>query len=477
MKKEKSQILVSTLPHCMRIIHMKDNSIISFVHHNQNKQIQSGSIYQGKIIKVIPTMASCFVDIGTEQSGFLYLNEPTEDGASKETLKNEQSLMVQITKEPLGSKGARLSSQINLIGPYLIYMPQSSGVRISKKINLEKERERLTKCIESLNPLGGIIVRSKAKGRKDFKNDLDQLVSLWTKIQKKKRKSPGLIHAEPGPELQILRDDLLYPQSTKVWIDDQKTYENALSFVKEFMPEFESKISYYNKKEPLFEKFKVEKKIKNALKRKVYLKSGGSIVIDENEALVSIDVNTSKFIGKKSQDENILKINLEAVKEVAEQIRIRNCGGIIVIDLIDMKDEKSKEQVMELLEKELEKDRAQTQIISISDLNIIQMTRHRKRPSLKATLCQPCEFCHGYGWILSPEALLCDFLMEIQKKYKASKKGQTLLLKGHPRVVHWFKEQQAAISFLKQHYGIHLKFEEDPQIEKFKYVEISKRKS
>ena len=477
MKKDISQVLINVLPHCTRIIHITDNSIVSFNYHNEKKQIQFGSIYKGKISKIIPTMASGFVDIGTEQSGFLYLNEPVEDEASKKPLENGQSLMVQITKEPLGSKGPRLSSQISLVGPYLIYMPQSSGIRISKKIKTDKERERLIECIEPLNPPGGVIVRSKAKGRKDFKHDLNQMISLWKKIQKKNRKSPGLIHAELSPELQVLRDDLLYPTSTRVWIDDQKTYESALSFVKEFMPEFKSKISYYNKMEPLFESFKVEKKIQNALKRKVYLKSGGSIVIDENEALVSIDVNTSKFIGKKSQDENILKINLEAVKAVAEQIRIRNCGGIIVIDLIDMKDEKSKEQVMELLEKELEKDRAHTQVISISDLNIIQMTRQRKRPSLKATLCQPCELCHGYGWIPSPEALLCDFMVEIQKKYKPSKKTQTLLLKGPSRVIDWFKEQQETISFLKQHYSIYLKFEEDPTIEKFKYLEISKRKS
>ncbi len=485
MKKEKSKILINVLPLCTRVINLKGESITSFYYHKHKKQIQSGSIYKGQISKVLPTMASCFIDIGIDRSGFLYLNDEKneENNVSIETpkIKQGQTIIVQVTKEPLASKGPRLSTQINLIGPYLIYMPHSQGVRVSKQIKDEQERTRLIECIEALCPPGGVIVRSKAQGRKDFKNDLSQMLSLWEKIQKKNRKSVGLIHSELDPELQILRDDLLNPKSTEVWIDHKETYDKALSFIREFMPEFESKISHYTKKEPLFENFKVEKRIKNSLKRTVYLKSGSSIVIDENEALVSIDVNTSKFVGKKSQTENILKTNLEAVREIAEQLRIRNCGGIIVIDLIDMKEAESKEKVMQLLERELEKDRAHTEVVSLSDLNIIQMTRHRKKPSLKAILCQPCEHCNSYGWVKSPEALLCDFLLDIQKNYgkkafsgqKNKKTATTICLKGHPQVIRWMSEHATpALEFLKCQYNIQLTFQEDSQysMEKIQYT-------
>ena len=492
MKKEKSKILINVLPHCTRVINLKGDSIVSFYYQAHKNQIQSGSIYKGQVIKMLPTMASCFLDIGFDQSGFLYLddskNKENDSSIEIPKIKQGQSVMVQITKEPLGSKGPRLSTQINLVGPYLIYMPFSKGVRVSKQIQNEKERTRLIECIESLLPPGGVIVRSKSEKRKDFKKDLEQMVSLWHKVQKKNRNSVGLIHCELDPELQILRDDLLHPKSTEVWIDNKETYDKAISFSREFMPEFESKIFHYTKEEPLFEKFQVEKKIRNCLKRTVYLKSGSSIVIDENEALVSIDVNTSRFIGKKSQTENILKTNLEAVKEIAEQLRIRNCGGIIVIDIIDMKEEESKEQVMRLLEKELEKDRAHTEVISISDLNVIQMTRHRKRPSLKAILCQPCKHCNNYGWVKSPEALLSEFLLEIQKKYKrvhflsskSKKQGtlKTICLTAHPQVINWMEEHSTSVlEFLKNQYGIQITFQEDPEysMEKFQYAFINQK--
>ena len=484
---EKSKILINVLPLCTRIINLKGDSVVSFYYHKHKKQIQSGSIYKGEITKVLPTMASCFVDIGTHRSGFLYLadskNEEDQNPLDAKEIKKGQTITVQVTKESLGSKGPRLSTQINLIGPYLIYMPYSKGVRVSKQIQSEEERNRLIECVKSLNPEGGFIVRSKAQGRKDFKKDLQQMKSLWSQIQKKNRKSVGLIYSELESELQILRDDLLHPSSTEVLIDHKETYDKAIKFIRAFMPEFKSKIHHYTKEEPLFEKFKVENKIQHALKKTVYLKSGSSIVIDETEALVSIDVNTSRFVGKKSQNENILKTNLEAVKAIAEQLRIRNCGGIIVIDLIDMKEEESKKQVIDLLEKELEEDRAHTEIVSLSDLNIVQMTRHRKRPSLKAVLCQPCQHCDGYGWVKSPEKLFSDFLLEVQKKYKKTRFSvlkmrkktslKTLCLTAHPQVIHWIVEHASlALEFLKNQYHIQLTFEEDPQysMEKLKYT-------
>ena len=252
-----------------------------------------------------------------------------------------------------------------------------------------------------------------------------------------------------------------------MWIDNKDLYSKAAAFVKEFMPEFKKNIQFYDKTPPLFEKFDIEKKLSHALNRTVYLKSGGSIVIDENEALVSIDVNTSKFAGKKSQETNILKTNLEAVKEIAKQLRIRNCGGIIVIDLIDMGSKDSKTKVMKLLKKELEQDRAYTEIVSLSPLNVVQMTRKRTRPSLKASLCRPCELCGGQGWVKTPHTISYEIFRDIESTYGDNKglwKTKTVKLQvtSHPSVHSWIQENEAShLKYLKKKYRITLQFKED----------------
>ena len=377
-------------------------------------------------------------------------------------------IVVQIIKDPISSKGPRISMQVSLPAPYLIYMPYSSGIGVSKKIENEEERKRIIQNIKELNPEGGVIVRTKAENRPELKQDLNNLEKLWKNIQKKQtRKTVGLIHQEISPEIQMIRDELSSPQD-QVWIDNKDIYTQALAYIKEFMPEFKKTIKLYEKYPPLFEKFDIEKKLTHALSRTVYLKSRGSIVIDENEALVSIDVNTSKFSGKKSQESNILKTNLEAVKEIAKQLRIRNCGGIIVIDLIDMSSKASKTKVMKLFEEELEQDRAYTEIVSLSPLNVIQMTRKRTRPSLRASLCRPCESCEGQGWIKSPHTVACEMFRNIQSTYGDNKKGfwktksTKLKVTVHPSVHSWIQENEGPhLSYLKKKYSITLQLEED----------------
>lgn len=470
---EKSQILISAQPSPTRAVHLKGDSIIQFI--ADTKPTLVGSIYKGKVTKVLPGMGACFVNIGLERDCFLYVKEllpfKSEDGVEQkpniQDIKAGQMIVVQIIKDPISSKGPRISMQISLPAPYLIYMPYSNGIGVSKKIENEEEREKIIQNIKQLNPEGGVIVRTKAKGRTDFKQDLNRLEKIWKNIQKKQtRKTVGLVHKEISPEIQMIRDELSSLQD-QVWIDNKEIHSQALSFVKEFMPEFKKNIKLYEKYPPLFEKFDIEKKLTHALKRTIYLKSGGSIVIDENEALVSIDVNTSRFSGKKSQEKNILKTNLEAVKEIAKQLRIRNCGGIIVIDLIDMSSKSSKTEVMKLLEKELEQDRAYTEIVSLSPLNVIQMTRKRTRPSLRASLCRVCEFCDGQGWIKSPHTVACEMFRSIQSSYGDNKgfwKTKSTKLKAvvHPSVHSWIQEKESDyLSYLKKKYRITLQFEED----------------
>ncbi len=470
---EKSKILISAQPSQTRAVHLKEDSIIQFLTNIQPTLV--GSIYKGKVTKVLPGMGACFVDIGLERDCFLYVKEllpfKSEDGIEQkpniQDIKTNQMILVQVIKDSISSKGPRLSMQISLPAPYLIYMPYSSGIGVSKKIENEEERERIINNIKALNPSGGVIVRTKAEGRLDFKKDLNSLQKLWENIQKKQtRKTAGLVYEEISPEIQIVRDELHSPQD-QVWIDNKEIHTKAITFVKEFMPEFKKNIQFYDKIPPLFEKFNIEKKLSHALKRTVYLKSGGSIVIDENEALVSIDVNTSKFSGKKSQEKTILKTNLEAVKEIAKQLRIRNCGGIIVIDLIDMTEKTSKTKVMKELEKELEQDRAYTEVVSLSPLNVIQMTRKRTRPSLRASLCRPCEFCEGQGWIKSPHTIASEIFRNIQSTYGDNKglwktKSTKLQVTSHPSVHSWIQENGASdLEYLKKKYRVILQLKED----------------
>lgn len=468
---EKSKILISSQPSQTRAVHLKDDSVIQFIANTQPTLV--GSIYKGKVTKVLPGMGACFVNIGLEKDCFLYVKEllpfKSEDGVEHkpniQDIKVNQMILAQVIKDAISSKGPRLSMQISIPAPYLIYMPYSSGIGISKKIEKEEERERIIKSLNILNPDGGVIVRTKAEGRLDFKKDLNSLKKLWKNIQKKQtRKTVGLVHKEISPEIQMIRDELHSPQD-QVWIDNKEIYSQALAFVKEFMPEFKKNIQLYDKHSPLFEEFDIERKLSHALNRTVYLKSGGSIVIDENEALVSIDVNTSKFSGKKSQETTILKTNLEAVKEIAKQLRIRNCGGIIVIDLIDMASKASKTKVMKQFEKELEQDRAYTEIVSLSPLNVIQMTRKRTRPSLRASLCRPCEFCGGQGWIKSPHTVACEIFRDIQSTYGDNKslwKTTKLQAVIHPSVHSWIQENEAAhLEYLKKKYRITLQFKEN----------------
>ena len=473
---EKSKILISAQPSPTRAAHLKGDSVIQFIANI--RPVLAGSIYKGKVTKVLPGMGACFVDIGLERDCFLYVKEllpfKSEDGVEQkpniQDIKTGQMIVVQIIKDPISSKGPRISMQISLPAPYLIYMPYSNGIGVSRNIKDEQERERIIQNIKQLDPDGGVIVRTKAEGRLDFKKDLNSLKKLWKDIQKKQtRKTVGLIYEEIAPEIQMIRDELSSLQD-QVWIDNKKIHTQALAFVKEFMPEFKKNIKLYDKNPPLFEKFDIEKKLSHALSRTVYLKSRGSIVIDENEALVSIDVNTSKFSGKKSQETNILKTNLEAVKEIAKQLRIRNCGGIIVIDLIDMNSKASKTKVMKLLEKELEQDRAYTEIVSLSPLNVVQMTRKRTRPSLRASLCRPCEFCEGQGWIKSPHTVSCEMFRSIQSTYGDNKglwKTKSTKLKAivHPSVHSWIQENEDThLSYLKKKYRITLQIEEDKTV-------------
>jgi ribonuclease G len=357
----------------------------------------------------------------------------------RDVVKEGQDIIVQVTKEPIGTKGARCSSHISLAGRYVVYMPTVEHVGVSKRIGSDSERARLREAIDSMKPpTGGLIVRTVAEGltKKQLKQDVGYLVRLWGEVAKNREgaKAPHLLSSELDLVLKCARD-LFTDDVEQLVIDDKGQYQRLVSFVEAFMPERLKDIVFYDEDEPIFDAYGIQDEIGRALSRKVPLPSGGYLVIDQAEALTAIDVNTGRFVGKGSKDmeETILKTNLEAVHEIAYQLRFRNIGGLIILDLIDMERSANREKVRRKLEDLLQKDKAKTSLNRISDLGLIEMTRKRTRESLGRLMNEPCFYCDGTGQLQSKETIAYEILREIRRR-KADLPGYTVLINCHPAV-------------------------------------------
>lgn len=401
---------------------VENNRLFSLMMETNGEELV-GSIYKGRVVRVLPGMQAAFVDIGLGRSAFLQagdVKEQNENQSQWEVLENisytdslpiqeqldvGQHLMVQITRSSLGTKGPRVTTYITLSGRYVVYMPTVKEFGVSKRIEKEKERERLKSILEKkLSTQGGIIIRTAGAGAssKVIQADRDYLEEVYIEIQKtyEGKEGIGLIHSGLDLELRALRD-LLTENMKKVLVDNKESYKKIKKFVQKFLPTSDLSLELHDEPTSLFEKYGVDLEISRSLDKRIPLKSGGSIVIEETEALVAIDVNTGKDVGKKDLEETILKTNLEAIKSIGTQLRIRNCGGIIVIDFIDMNREKSRNIVLDALRKELKKDRARTQVYSMSELGLVEITRKRVQSSLVKSLCEPCSSCHGKGYVRS----------------------------------------------------------------------------
>jgi ribonuclease G len=357
----------------------------------------------------------------------------------REVVKEGQEIIVQITKEPIGTKGARCSSHISLPGRYVVFLPTLDHVGVSKRIGNERERARLREAMEGMKPpTGGLIVRTVAEGltKKHLKQDVGYLVRLWGEVAKKREgaKAPALLYGELDIVLKTARD-LFTDDVDQIVIDDKAEYDRVCRFVEMFMPDRLKDIVSFNEEEPIFDAYGIEDEIARALSRKVPLPSGGYLVIDEAEALTAIDVNTGRFVGKGSKDmeETILKTNLEAVQEIAYQLRFRNIGGLIILDLIDMERPSNREKVRKTLEALLQRDKAKTTLNRISELGLIEMTRKRTRESLGRLLHEPCFYCDGTGHLQSKETVAYEVLREIRRK-RNDLPGYTVLVNCHPAV-------------------------------------------
>jgi ribonuclease G len=377
----------------------------------------------------------------------------------REVVREGQEVLVQISKEPIGTKGARVTSHISLPGRYVVYLPTVDYVGVSKRIGSEKERSRLREAIEGMKPpSGGIIVRTVAEGltKTQLKADIGYLVRLWGEIVKKREgaRGPAILFEELDLTLKAARD-LFGDEIEKIVIDDRAQYERLVRFIEMFLPERVKDIELYTGEEPIFDAYGIEDEIARSLGRKVPLASGGYLIIDEAEALTAIDVNTGRFVGKGSKDheETILKTNLEAVEEIAYQLRFRNLGGLIVLDLIDMERASSREQVRRRLEDLLQKDKARTSLNRISDLGLIEMTRKRTRESLGRLLHEPCPYCDGTGQVRSKTTIVYEILRAIRRE-RHTLPGYTILVQAHPEIIALMKsEERTAVIEAERRYA------------------------
>ncbi len=364
----------------------------------------------------------------------------------EERLKKNQEILVQVAKESIGTKGPRLTSHISLPGRHLVYTPTVNHIGVSRRIADSKERKRLRDIVQEMRPPeGGFIVRTACEGltKKEMQDDMKFLLKLWSGIAKKRESTsaPALLHDDMDVILRIIRD-LFTADVQEVVIDAPQDYERVKEFIAAFMPRLTGRIKLYDRPEPIFDYYNIEEQITKALDRRVYLKSGGHIVIDHTEALTAIDVNTGRFVGKRDQEETMLQTNLEATKVVVEQLRLRNIGGLIIIDFIDMERAANRNKVTEALREALKKDKTRTSLRKISELGLVQMTRKRTRESLQRQLCDPCPHCEGKGYIRSVPTVASDILRQLRKETSLHPTAQMITVKAHPEVITFLYDEE-----------------------------------
>jgi ribonuclease G len=504
------EMIISSNGHETMVAILEDDLVAEiFVERERNRGVV-GNVYKGRVSKVLPGMQSSFIDLGLERDGFLYVAEVIDtleeferleagddDAAPKaegkdareasraesreraqakieDLLKEGQEILVQVVKEPLGTKGARLTSHVTMPGRFLVFMPTVDHVGVSRKIESREERGRLRGIVrefrESHGFTGGVIIRTAASGRpkEDILADLEAFHVIWTDIRQKmeSQRAPACVYREQNLVGKLLRD-LLTDEFQSIRIDNAQDHQKVLELVEHILPTLAPKIKHYAKPFPIFEEYGVQDELDKALKSKVWLKSGGSIVINQTEALVAIDVNTGRYIGKKSSgrlEDTIVKTNLEAAKEIVRQVRLRDLGGIIVLDFIDMEEKKNRQKVIQAVEQELKKDRSPSKAIQVQDFGLVIITRKRVKQSLERVMTEPCPYCSGTGTIKSSSTICYEILSEV-KKISGDLNGHRLMLRVNPDIARALKEEESAVlRDLRQSIGKDVTIKPDVQL-------------
>jgi len=470
------ELLINITPQETRVAYV-ENGLLQEVHiERERKRGLVGNIYKGKVVRVLPGMQAAFLEVGLERTAFLHVSDIAQpngkngDGgepsnAIMELLREGQKLMVQVVKDPMGSKGARLTTQISFPSRYLVYMPGISHVGISQRLEDENERQRLKETISEFSEefeQGGYIARTVAEGisKEAIYKDMQFLQKIWLNILERNStaKVGSLIHEDLSLVMRTMRD-LSGIDIEKVRIDSRSTSEQVQKFASKFIPELENRVEHYPGERPIFDLYNIEDEIQKALERKVSLKSGGYLIIDQTEAMTTIDVNTGGFVGHRNLEETIFKTNLESAQAIVRQLRLRNLGGIIIIDFIDMSDEEHKRQVLRALEKHLNKDHAKTNVCEVSSLGLVEMTRKRTRESLEHILCEPCPCCNGRASLRTPETVCYEIFREIIREARQFEAQEFLILAAQPVVDLMLDEESTSIAELEDFIGKPIKLQ------------------
>jgi len=469
------ELLVNVTPQETRVAVVENGMLQEVFIERASRRGLVGNIYKGVVCRVLPGMQAAFIDIGLERAAFLHASDiasgdddekPEQNSEENITrlLREGQEVLVQVIKDPLGTKGARLTTHATIPSRYLVFMPGADNVGVSQRIEDEEERQRLRDAVLEArgDQGGGFILRTAAEGASSqaIASDLGFLRRLWASIQEGISKAgPGdVVHEDLPLALRVLRD-ISDAEVEKLRIDSRETFQRVESFVKQFTPALEDKLEYYPGERPIFDLYGVDDEIQKALERKVQLKSGGHLVFDQTEAMTTIDVNTGAYVGHRNLEETIFKTNLEAAQAIVRQLRLRNLGGIIIVDFIDMQSEDHKRQVIRALEKHIERDHANCHISEVSSLGLVQMTRKRTRESLEHVLCETCPTCGGRASVKSAETVCYEIFREILREARQFDAEQLLVLASQEVVDLFLDEESTSLAELEAFIGKPIKFQ------------------
>jgi len=493
-------ILISATAKETRIAILENGELVEFFVEKPGKTRLVGSIFKGTVENVVDGIQAAFVKIGHEYNAFLPFSEiedpadlawvenisrdEEEDAEDVEqalaperkkprrrhefNLQTGQEILVQVIKEPFAKKGARVTTNISIPGRFIVLVPNADYIGISKKIRQYSEKRRLRNLARALKPAKfGLIIRTVAEGKseKALRADLENLLQKWAELEENVRTQPAptCVYADMDLSASVMRD-LLTPDVDKIIVDTKDLYRDILSYIKSSSPEYVKKLEYYHSRNPLFEQYNVEKELEKTLNKRIWLKSGGFIVIEHTEAMATIDVNSGKFIGKKEHEENSLKINLQAAKEIARQLRLRDIGGLIVIDFIDMEEDDNKRRVVQELKRELQRDRAKVSVLGISDFGLLEMTRQRIRLTLLHTVSEECPVCHGSGRITSKESLVTK-LESWFRRFRLKSRERRLELHLNPDFARYLRESTSRLLWkIQWRHLLRLRIVEDPTV-------------
>ncbi len=466
-----SELIINVTFNETRIAFLENGVLVEFFIEKKNDNSMVGNIYKGKVVRIVPGMDAAFIDIGLEKSAFLYVGDIILDRMMYEeyddseypvplneriegVLEEGQELIVQVSREPIGQKGTRVTSKITLPGRLLVLMPGTEHIGVSRRIEQEDERKKLAAMLkEDICPKGyGLIARTASEGKtkEELRADLNFLKRIWESIQEKAKvvRAPSILHQDLGIIFRVIRD-LHSHNLKKIIVDDSFVFARVGEFLKDYLPEEGIEVVYFNEKDPIFEVFGIEVEIAKLLQKKIWLKSGGYIVLDYTEALTVIDVNTGRYLGRKDLEDTILRTNLEAVKEIAYQVRLRNIGGIIIVDFIDMERKESRETVFQALMDALKKDRIKTFAYPISELGLVQITRKRTRHNIVNLLTEVCPTCEGSGYIKSRYTVCYEVLREL-KSFCRKEVEKRINVYLSPEVASLlYEEEKSSIEFIE----------------------------